>query len=165
MNDWMDMLEATLHTFREQKRYADRAITQVPDAELFKLPGDDANSIASIMKHVGGNLRSRWTDFLTTDGEKPDRDRDAEFEAGSDTIDAIRAAWEKGWQTLEASLAGLTPADLDRSVTIRGESLPVPVAVQRSLAHTAQHVGQIILLAKIHRGPDWQTLTMPKKKK
>jgi hypothetical protein len=154
------IIDATLHTFREQKKGVERAIAQIQPDQIFIRPGTDKNSIAVLMKHVGGNLHSRWTDFLTTDGEKPDRDRDGEFEK-EDSYDDILAKWNRGWETLEQSLASLTLDDLGRTITIRGEVIPVPLAIQRSLAHTAQHAGQIIMLAKIHAGDQWRTLTMP----
>jgi uncharacterized damage-inducible protein DinB len=159
----VDFLEATRVTFRAQKKGADTAIAQLDDAQLFTRPGAGSNSVASLMKHVGGNLNSRWTDFLTTDGDKPDRNRDGEFEPeeAGDAAPQIRAAWDRGWAALEASLSRLEDADLDKTITIRGQPLSVPLAIQRSLAHTAQHVGQIIMLAKIILGPQWETMSKP----
>ena len=123
----------------------------------------DANSIAVIVKHLAGNLRSRFSDFLTTDGEKPDRDRDAEFDMAERVSRAeINAWWEDGWAIALASLESLTPEDLERTVTIRGEPFLVLEALNRLAAHTAYHVGQIVLLAKHFAGPNWKTLTIPK---
>jgi uncharacterized damage-inducible protein DinB len=148
---------------RDYKRLADDAIAQVDDAGFAAPLGDEENSIALIVKHMGGNLRSRWTDLFTSDGEKPDRDRDAEFELhGADGRAALLRAWEAGWATFLGVLDGLTPADLDRSVTIRGEPYTVPRAVQRGLAHACYHTGQIVLLAKHFAGPGWRTLSIPR---
>jgi hypothetical protein len=152
-----------VRTFRNYKALGDRALSQVPDADLHTLIDPDANSIAVIVKHLAGNLRSRFADFLTTDGEKPDRDRDAEFE----TLErAARAAvvgwWEDAWVIALASLASLTPDDLERTVTIRGEPFLVVEALNRLATHTAYHVGQIVLLAKHFAGPGWASLSIPK---
>ncbi len=162
MNEQADVLDATRRTFAEQRRLAERAIAQLNDDQLFTRLHNDANSIGALMKHVGGNLHSRWSDFLDTDGEKPDRHRDEEFEPDSDSAETIRATWDRGWATLEATLAALANDDLGRTITIRSEPLPVTLAVQRSLAHTAQHVGQIIMLARILKGDDWATLSIPR---
>jgi uncharacterized damage-inducible protein DinB len=154
------VMEAARKTFAEQKKLAERSIAQLEDTQLFERQQADANSIGALMKHVGGNLRSRWRDFLTTDGEKPDRNRDEEFEPDSDTATTIRAVWDAGWTTLEDTLATLSDADMERTVTIRSEPLTVALALQRSLAHTAHHVGQIVLLARIMKGTEWQTLSI-----
>jgi len=149
--------------FEALRTLAERAVAQVDDAALFATLDPEANSIALLMKHIAGNLRSRFTDFLTTDGEKPDRDRDAEFErAPADTRDAILARWAEGWEALFGALRALRPADLLREVTIRGEPQSVLQALSRQLAHHAQHVGQVVLLAKHHAGPRWQTLSIPR---
>jgi hypothetical protein len=131
------------------------------EADLAKAAGED-NSIAVIVWHIGGNLRSRFTDFLTTDGEKPWRNRDKEFEARVVTREELLAKWESGWQALFGALASLTDADLDRKVTIRGRPLAVSDALLRSLAHTSYHVGQIVYIAKSLKGTAWQTLSIPK---
>lgn len=163
MADWRPTLIAELHeAFALQRTLAERAIAQLDDTQLFRVSGDGDNSIAVLMKHVGGNLRSRWTEPFTTDGEKPDRDRDSEFVVAGNDGAAVRAVWERGWSALDAALGALRPADLERAVVIRGESNIVVKALLRSLAHTAQHAGQIILLAKQWRGEDWQTLSMPR---
>lgn len=145
------------------KRLAERAIEQVSDDDLFRLIDPEANSIALVIKHMAGNMRSRWTDFLTTDGEKPDRNRDSEFEPGADdTRKAMLARWEAGWATLFAALEPLGAADLEHTVAIRGEPHTVLQAIQRQLTHYAYHVGQIVLLAKHFAGPRWRSLSIPK---
>jgi hypothetical protein len=141
----------------------ERAIAQVSDADLFATLDKESNSIAVVMQHMGGNLRSRFTDFLTADGEKPDRDRDGEFLTivGESRAD-VEARWNAGWLTLQRTLDALGPDDLLRTVTIRGEPLLVVQALGRSLAHMAQHAGQVVLLAKHRAGERWQTLSIPK---
>ena len=155
-------LEETREMFRAYKRLAEDAMAQVCDADLGRQLDGESNSIAIIARHLGGNLRSRWTDFLTTDGEKPDRHRDAEFESPAATRTDMMAAWEEGWARLHATLAGLSAADLGRTVYIRGQAHSVLKAIQRSLTHTASHVGQIVLLAKHFCGPNWKTLSIPR---
>lgn len=155
-------LAETIETFRNYKKLAERAIEQVSDDEFFRLIDAESNSIAMIAKHIGGNLRSRWTDFLTTDGEKNDRDRDSEFVAETDTREDILQTWETGWQSLFDTLKSLTADDLSKTVTIRGEDFTVTKAVSRSLAHTASHIGQITFLAKHLRSNDWKTLSIPR---
>jgi len=150
--------------FANQRQLAERAIAQLDARDLFRTLDDDANSVAVLMKHIGGNLRSRWTDFLTTDGEKPDRNRDSEFIDDSDTAASITGVWNDGWATLDATLAALQPENLSAQVTIRGEVVPAIQALNRSLAHTAQHVGQIILLARHLKGSAWKTLSIPRGK-
>ena len=152
----------TLEAFRNYKKLAERALEQVGTDEFFKTIDAESNSLAVIVKHVGGNLRSRWTDFLTTDGEKPDRNRDTEFVAETDTRESLTALWETGWNALFGTLESLTAADFERTVRIRGEGFPVLKAVNRSLAHTAYHVGQIAFLAKHFRASDWKTLSVPR---
>jgi hypothetical protein len=149
--------------FRQQRTLVERAIAQVDDATFFARLDDDANSIAIIVQHMGGNLRSRFTDFLTSDGEKPDRDRDGEFEhvAGMQRAD-VMARWSAGWTALERALEHLGPEDLLRTVTVRGEAMLAVNALGRALAHQAQHAGQVVLLAKHHAGPAWQTLSIPR---
>jgi hypothetical protein len=152
-----------LRAYRNYKALGDAAIAQVADADLHAVLDPDANSIAVIVKHLGGNLRSRFTDFLTSDGEKPDRDRDEEFEVSPDTSRAqILDWWEAGWSTALASIEALAPDDLTRTVYIRGEAFLVTEALTRSVTHTAYHVGQIVLLAKHLVGPAWKTLSIPK---
>ena len=147
--------------FALARRLAERAVAQMPAAELDWLPDERSNSVAMLMKHVGGNLRSRFTDFLTTDGEKPDRDRDAEFRNDVVDRDAVLAKWRAGWECLEASLASLTPADLSREVTIRGEPHTALQALLRAVNHASYHSGQIVELARM-RTPEWTTLSRPR---
>ena len=158
-------LDEVLHQLRKLKTQADRALAQIADDHLFAVLGPESNSIAVIMKHMAGNMRSRWTDFLTTDGEKPDRDRDAEFEpAAEDTADRIRARWEEAWRLVFDTIGALSPADLGRTVYIRGEAHTVVEAVNRQLTHYAGHVGQIVFLARHYAGDGWQTLSIPRGK-
>ena len=154
-------IEASQRTFAANKSLADRAIAQVADDQLRQRLDENTNSIAVIMKHVGGNLRSRWTNFLSTDGEKQDRNRDDEFVDTFRNRAEILECWDLGWTVLFESLVSLTEDDLDRDVTIRGVKHTVPHAIQRSLGHTCYHVGQIIFIARIHAGHTWTTLTIP----
>lgn len=157
-------LDDTVRQLGKLKRQAEQAIAQVDDRQFFATLDPDANSIAVIMKHVAGNMRSRWTDFLTSDGEKPNRNRDTEFEMPPDsTRAAILAAWEDGWARVTGAISSLTPADLGRTVRIRGEAHTVVEAINRQLTHYAAHVGQIVLLAKHYAGPAWKTLSIPRK--
>ena len=156
------LIEGALAAFRSNKGWADRAVAQLSDDKLHAALDPNTNSVAAIMKHVAGNLLSRWTDFLTTDGEKPWRDRDDEFVDTFATRDELIACWESGWQRLFDALAGLTAEDVGRTVTIRGEPHSVPLAVQRSLAHCGYHVGQIVLIARILAGDAWATITIPR---
>jgi uncharacterized damage-inducible protein DinB len=162
MNTSADFLAAIINAFEANKRLADRAVEQVPDEKLHLALDEHTNSIAVIMKHIAGNLTSRWTDFLTTDGEKPWRNRDDEF------VDTFRSRaelleyWERGWVALLTTLKSLNPEDLAKSVTIRGEPHSVPLALARSLGHTCYHIGQIVQLARHHAGDKWNTLTIPK---
>jgi hypothetical protein len=151
--------------FRKMKKLAEDAIAQVTDEDLGVTLDEESNSLATVMKHMSGNLRSRFTDFLTTDGEKPDRNRDGEFEgSGSPTRAAVLADWESGWRVLFDALAGLKPDDLLKDVYIRGQKHSVIQALHRQLTHHAYHVGQIVFLAKHLRGREWKTLSMPKKR-
>ena len=149
--------------FRAQRTLAEKAAAQVDDRGMFAALDAGSNSIAVVMQHVGGNLRSRFTDFLTSDGEKPDRDRDGEFLTivGQTRVD-IMAKWESGWRALERALEMLRPEDLVRTVTIRGEPMLVVQALGRALAHVSQHAGQVVLLAKHQAGERWQTLSIPR---
>jgi Protein of unknown function (DUF1572) len=152
----------TSQAFLSYKKMAEKALEQVTDDEFFRAIDPESNSLAVIAKHIGGNLRSRWTDFLTTDGEKPDRFRDTEFVDDADTRASIRSLWETGWSALSAALGSLTPADLSKTVTIRAEEFTVERAMTRSLAHTCSHVGQIVFLAKHLRSTDWKNLSIPR---
>lgn len=148
---------------RKYKGLAERAVAQLSPEEFFAMLDPESNSIALIMKHMAGNMRSRWTDFLTTDGEKPQRDRDREFEQEEhDTYEALWRQWEEGWTCTFATIEALQADELTREVTIRGEPNLVLEAINRQLAHYAYHVGQIVLLAKHHAGEEWQSLSIPK---
>ena len=155
-------LEDSIALLRHYKNLAERAIDQVSDQQLFATLDEEANSIAIIVKHMAGNMRSRWTDFLTTDGEKPDRNRDSEFVDPPATRDALLSEWEDGWIRVFNTLEALTDADLARTVTIRGEAHSVMQAINRQLAHYPHHVGQIVLLAKHFACDHWQSLSVPR---
>src|ERR1041385_5026832 len=147
--------------FRDYKKLADEALAQVDPADVSRTLDPGSNSLAVIVKHVGGSLRSRWRDFLTSGGEKPDRDRDSEFEERTgDTWEALRGRWEEAWGIVLTALGSLRPEDLERMVTLRGEPHPVPLAIERSLTHTASHVGQIVFLAKHLAAARWKSLSI-----
>jgi uncharacterized protein DUF1572 len=149
--------------FRMYRALGDRALAQTPDAQLNTSLDPGSNSIAVIVKHVGGNLRSRFRDFLTSDGEKPDRNRDSEFaQPAPATRDDVMRWWSEGWAMLDSALDALGPADLDRTVYIRSEPFLVIEALNRSVTHTAYHVGQVVYLARHFAGPAWQSLSIPK---
>lgn len=162
MTDSAALARDLLQAFRSQKSFADGALAQVTDEVFLKPRVGELDPIGVTVKHVGGNLRSRWRDFLTTDGEKDDRNRDGEFELGGDDRAAIMALWEAGWTILFDTLAELETADWSTTVTIRGESHSVSLAALRSLAHTSYHVGQIVQLAKRSAGSEWHTLSIPR---
>lgn len=153
-----------LDLFRYYKRLAERAIEQCPEEGLFSALDAESNSIAIIVKHMAGNMRSRWTDFLTTDGEKPDRNRDTEFEEPPGSRAELIAMWERGWKSLFDALEPLTDADLTRTVTIRTEPHSVMQAINRQIAHYSYHVGQIVFLAKHFTAGGWTSLTVPRNK-
>lgn len=157
-------LAESIEGFRGYKKLAERAIEQISDEEFFTAIDAESNSIATICKHIGGNLRSRWTDFLTTDGEKPDRNRDAEFISENDSRESVMRIWEDGFQILFAALESLRAEDLQKIVRIRGEDYTVVKAINRAAMHTASHIGQIQFLAKHLRAADWKTLSIPKNK-
>src|SRR3989475_404394 len=150
--------------FRYYKKLGERAIEQCPDEGLFASLHAESNSIAIIVKHMAGNMRSRWTDFLTTDGEKPDRNRDTEFETPPKTRAALMELWERGWKYVFDALEPLGDEDLVRTITIRTEPHSVMQAINQQVAHYSYHVGQIVYVAKHLAGNKWQTLTVPKKK-
>jgi hypothetical protein len=151
--------------FGKLKKLAEDAVSQVEDADLTRSLDPESNSLAVIMKHIAGNLRSRFTDFLTTDGEKPNRNRDGEFAVENSTgRAAILADWESGWIRLFATLEGLTPDDLERDIYVRGERASVLQALDRQMTHHAYHVGQIVFLAKHFRSSHWKTLSIPRRK-
>jgi len=156
------VLELARTEFRSIRRLAERAIAQVDDAGLHATLDADGNSIAMLMRHMAGNMRSRWTDFLTTDGEKPDRLRDQEFEPTTLSRDALMAEWNAGWALVFAALDPLTDDDLFRIVTIRTEPLTVCQAIYRQVSHYSGHAYQILLLARHLKGADWETLSVPK---
>ena len=157
-------IEDSLAVFRNYKSLGERAMQQVRDEDLFVTLDAEANSIAVVVKHMAGNMRSRWTDFLTSDGEKPDRDRDSEFVRPPATRAALLALWEEGWSRLLGAIEPLTDADLQRTVTIRGEAHSVMQAINRQVAHLSYHVGQIVFLAKHFAGDRWQSLSVPRNK-
>ncbi len=157
-------LKDSIDLFRYYKKLAERAMAQCPDEALFTTLDAESNSIAIIVKHMSGNMRSRWTDFLTSDGEKPDRNRDTEFEDPPKTRTELIAMWERGWDCIFDALQPLTDADITRTITIRTEPHSVMQAINRQIAHYSYHVGQIVYLARHLAGDKWQTLTIPKKK-
>jgi uncharacterized damage-inducible protein DinB len=158
-----DYLQTALSDFRKYRRLAEAALRQVPEDGLFTAIGPESNSIAVVMKHIAGNMRSRWTNFLHDDGEKTSRDRDSEFEIREgDDAASIRREWDAGWDLLFAALEPLTEADLSRTITIRGEAHSVMEAIQRQLTHYAYHIGQIVFLARHAAGSRWHSLSIPK---
>lgn len=155
-------LELVRRELKRLKKLAEDAMAQVSTEGFFGVPREGDNSIAVIVKHVAGNMLSRWTDFLTSDGEKPGRDRDSEFVVQpGDTRERLMKMWESGWLALFGALDPLEVSDLDRTVTIRGESLTVLQALNRQLSHYAYHVGQIVYVAKHYRGTEWTSLSIP----
>jgi hypothetical protein len=160
-------MQDSVDLFRHYKHLAERSIDQCPDEALFSSLDDESNSIAIIVKHMAGNARSRWTDFLTTDGEKPDRNRDSEFEGPPKNRAELIAVWEQGWKILFDALAPLTEADLTRTITIRTEPHSVMQAINRQIAHYSYHVGQIVFLAKhftTKLNGNWNAVTVPRNK-
>ena len=153
-----------IQSFRNYKTMAERAMEQVSNEEFFRHIDPEANSIAVIVKHIAGNLNSRWRDFLATDGEKPERNRDAEFEIVDDTRESLMEFWEAGWQTLFDNIGPLTKQDFEKTITVRSEIHTIVEAINRQLAHYPYHIGQIVLLAKHFRSEDWKTLSVPKNK-
>jgi hypothetical protein len=156
-------IDEAFRSLRGHKRLADGAIAQLSEEQFFAAPDPESNSVAIIMKHLAGNMRSRFTDFLTSDGEKPDRNRDREFLMHNDAKrEEVLTSWEQNWQLVFETLNSLRPEDLERTVTIRGEPHSVLQAVNRQVAHYAYHVGQIVFLAKHLKGAAWKTLSVPK---
>ena len=159
-----NVLSDATSEFHKLKKLADRAMAQLSDTELFTSLDPESNSIAVLVKHLAGNMRSRWTDFLTTDGEKPDRNRDVEFIIEPETSrKTVISWWDEGWQCLFSALGALGPGDLERIVKIRGEDHTVVEAINRQLVHYATHVGQVIFIAKHLKSSQWQTLSVPRK--
>jgi len=156
-------LDEIFRGLRGHKRLADDAIAQLTDEQFFAQPDAESNSVAVIVKHLAGNFRSRFTDFLTTDGEKPDRNRDQEFVTTDDTTrEQLLRWWEQNWQLVFDTVNSLEPEDLERTVTIRGQPHSVLQALNRASGHTAYHVGQITFLAKHWKGAEWKSLSVPK---
>ena len=155
-------VEDSLTLFRQYKKLGEGAIDQVTDEQLFATLDEEMNSIAIIVKHMAGNMRSRWRDFLTTDGEKPDRNRDTEFVGPPATRAALMQVWGDGWNIVFTALEPLTDADLNRTVTIRGEAHSVMQAINRQMAHYAYHCGQIVFLAKHFQHSNWKSLSVPR---
>ena len=155
-------LDDSIAVFRQYKKMAEGAMAQLSDEQLTAVLDPEMNSVALIVKHMAGNMRSRWTDFLTTDGEKPDRQRDTEFEAPPATRAELMALWEQGWSIVFATLGGLTERDLTATITIRGEAMSAMQAINRQVAHYALHIGQIIFLAKHLKSADWKSLSVPR---
>jgi uncharacterized damage-inducible protein DinB len=157
-------LEDSIALFRFYKKMAEGAMEQVTDEQLFATLDEEMNSIAIIVKHMTGNMRSRWTDFLTSDGEKPDRDRDTEFVDPPATREELLKLWNEGWDNVFHALDPLTDSDLERKVTIRGEPHSVMQAINRQVAHYAYHCGQIVFLAKHFKASEWKSLSVPRNK-
>jgi hypothetical protein len=155
-------LADSLSLFRQYKTLAERAMAQVTDEQLVAVLDNEMNSIAINVKHMAGNMRSRWMDFLTSDGEKPDRNRDSEFEDAPASREALLAVWEEGWSFVFRALEPLSDTDLSRTVTIRGEPHSVMQAINRQIAHYSYHCGQIVLLAKHFNHAGWRCLTVPR---
>ena len=158
-------LDEVRRQLRGHKRMAESAMAQLEDNEFFTAIDPESNSVAILVKHISGNARSRFTDFLTTDGEKPDRFRDREFElSGNTTREEVMRWWEEGWSHVFSALDSLKPEDVSRTITIRQEPHTVMQALNRALAHYAQHTGQIVFLSKHLRSSDWKTLSIPRGK-
>src|SRR4026207_1445210 len=155
--------EDAVKALRAYKKLAEKAIAQLKDEEFFVTLDEDANSIAVVMKHIAGNARSRWTDLLTSDGEKPDRHRDMEFVIEAQTSkDDVLAYWERGWKCVFDAVEPLTPEDFEKTVLIRGEKHTIVQAINRQLMHYAYHIGQIVFLAKHFRSAEWTSLSIPR---
>jgi hypothetical protein len=158
-----EYLRESAATMRKYRSLADRSLARVSDEQFFAVIDTESNSLAVVVKHMAGNLLSRWTDLLTSDGEKPGRDRDSEFViAPTETRDSVMARWGAGWACAFASLESLTPADLDRTIHIRGEPHSLVQAINRQLTHAAYHVGQIVFLAKHFQAERWESLSIPR---
>jgi hypothetical protein len=153
-------IKASIENIDGYRRMIDGAVQQLTDNEFFERKAEGINSVAVILRHLGGNLLSRWTDFLTTDGEKPNRNRDSEFEDWSGDRASLMAFFDIGWQTWRNSIESLTADDVTKTVTIRGEPHSVPLAIQRSLTHTAYHIGQIMLISRLVHDGNWEWLTI-----
>ena len=155
--------EDAIASLKAYKKLADKAIAQIEDDEFFVMLDEEANSVAVIMKHMAGNMFSRWTDFLTTDGEKPDRNRDMEFVIEANTTkDEVLNYWERGWACVFGALEPLRPEDFEKTVMIRGEEHTIVQAINRQLMHYSYHIGQIVFLAKHFRSTEWRSLSIPR---
>jgi hypothetical protein len=157
-----EYLAVTVAEFEAWRRASEKALGQVPDAALHTALGEGENTLAVLLRHVGNNLRSRFTDFLTTDGEKPDRDREGEFAPTAASRAELMSVWDDGWERLFSTLRSLEPGDLSRTVLVRSEPHTVVRALQRALAHAASHAGPIVLLSKHLAGPAWASITIPR---
>jgi len=157
-------IEDSLSLFRYYKKLAEEAMEQLSDEEVFRALDEEMNSIAIIVKHMAGNMRSRWTDFLSSDGEKPDRDRDREFAGAPGTRRELRDMWNSGWDKVFRALEPLSDRDLERKVFIRAEPHSVMQAINRQVAHYAYHCGQIVFLAKHFKGSAWKSLSIPRRR-
>ncbi|PRZ15814.1 uncharacterized protein DUF1572 [Laceyella sediminis] len=155
-------LAVALDNFLDIKRMGERVLAQLNDEEINVIPADESNSIAIIVKHLVGNMRSRWSDFLTTDGEKPTRNREAEFEGGYPTLAAMKEEWKQGWQIVLDTVESLTPDDLLKTVTIRGQKHTVIQAIQRQVVHYSGHIGQMVYIGKWLKRDRWQSLSIPR---
>ena len=155
-------LKNTISVFDYYKSLGEKAMAQISDEALFHMPDEKSNSISVIVKHLHGNMLSRWTDFLTTDGEKEWRDRDSEFEETIETRDEVMKQWNEGWACVFSALNTLHPEDFDKTVYIRNMGQTVLEAIMRQMAHYAYHIGQIVYLARLFNEGDWKTLTIPK---
>ena len=167
MTDFVrNYIDDALLEFRRYKKLSDAAIAQLNNEELFRVPSDESNSVAIIMKHMAGNMVSRWTDFLATDGEKPERNRDQEFiiDPARTPREELLAYWERAWKCVFDAIEPITEEDFRKTVFIRGEAYSVMQAVNRQIAHYAHHAGQIVFLAKHWKGHDWKTLSVPRGK-
>lgn len=157
-------LSDAIQSFRNYKKLAERALEQISDEEFFKQIDEESNSIAIIVKHIAGNLKSRFTDFLTSDGEKDFRNRDSEFIAEGDTRESLMEFWEESWQILFSELGALKADDFEKTITIRQQQHTICEAINRQLTHYSYHIGQITFLAKHFRSTEWKTLSVPKNK-
>lgn len=160
----LNYIESAERQFKMYKQLGEKAMAQLDDAELNWQANEDSNSIAAIVKHLWGNMMSRWTDFLTTDGEKPWRERDAEFDNQVLDRDALMQKWNEGWQCLFNALGSITDNDLDKIIYIRNEGHTVLEAFNRQIAHYSYHVGQIVYVSKLRVKQDWQSLSIPRNK-
>lgn len=157
-------IQDSIALFQQTKKLGEGAMAQVSDEQLFEALDSEMNSIAIIVKHMAGNMRSRWTDFLTSDGEKPHRNRDCEFVDPADSRVALLNCWNEGWQCVFSALEPMTDADLERKVTIRGEPHSVMQAINRQIGHYSYHVGQMVFLAKHLQSANWKSLSVPRNK-